>query len=251
MSKNIVINYLFLNNVYVVIATILIILFLILKFYLFINFEIELSKSLNTNCENPIAIYFDKGNRDRCLTEKITKKNETLTVEKTLQDKSNNLNSYIATLNQKITNAKNYYNYVINKVLPKINNLNRKIPKLNDWNNYINITFENSDSAIKTMNAEFENTINSNIQLAIDVGNNLVDSLIQMTYTKKVKDKRQKMVDSYEKIKKYLNDATIQPYLDKIKDSSDNLTKTKIQKINTDLPKKTKDGPGKIILSEY
>jgi hypothetical protein len=66
-----------------------------------------------------------------------------------------------------------------------------------------------------------------------------------MTYTKKVKDKRQKMVDSYEKIKKYLNDATIQPYLDKIKDSSDNLTKTKIQKINTDLPKKTKDGPGK------
>ena len=243
MSKNIVINYLFLNNVYVVIATIFIILFLILNFYLFINFEIELSKLLNTNCENPIAIYFDKGNRDRCLTEKITRKSETLTVDKTFKNKKFNLNSYIASLNQKITDAKNYYNYVINLVSPEINILNEQIPDLNDLNSYINSTFENSSSAITTMNAEFENTINSNIQLAIDVGNNLVDSLMQMTYTKKVKDKRKKMVDSYEKIKKYLNDATIKPYLDKIKDSSDN--PAKIQKINTDLPKKTKNGPGK------
>ena len=243
MSKNIVINYLFLNNVYVVIATILIILFLILNFYLFINFEIELSKSLNTNCENPIAIYFDKGNRDRCLTEKITRKNETLTVEKTLKNKSNKLNSYIATLNQKIIDAKNYYNYVINLVSPEIDKLNGKIPELNDLNSYINSTFKNSSSAITTMNAEFENTINSNIQLAIDVGNNLVDSLIKITYTKNVKDKRKKMVDSYEKIKNYLNDATIKPYLDKIKDSSDN--PAKIQKINKDLDKNTKDGPGK------
>jgi hypothetical protein len=243
MSKNIVINYLFLNNVYVVIATIFIILFLILNFYLFINFEIELSKLLNTNCENPIAIYFDKGNRDRCLTEKITRKSETLTVDKTFKNKKFNLNSYIASLNQKITDAKNYYNYVINLVSPEINILNEQIPDLNDLNSYINSTFENSSSAITTMNAEFENTINSNIQLAIDVGNNLVDSLMQMTYTKKVKDKRKKMVDSYNKIKKYLNDATIKPYLDKIKDSSDN--PAKIQKINTDLPKKTKDGPGK------
>jgi hypothetical protein len=242
MSKNIVINYLFLNNVYVVIATIFIILFLILNFYLFINFEIELSKSLNTNCENPIAIYFDKGNRDRCLTEKITRKNETHTVEKTLKNKSNKLNSYIATLNQKIIDAKNYYNYVINLVSPEIDKLNGKIPELNDLNSYINSTFKNSSSAITTMNAEFENTINSNIQLAIDVGNNLVDSLIKITYTKNVKDKRKKMVDSYEKIKNYLNDATIKPYLDKIKDSSDN--PAKIQKINKDLDKNTKDGPG-------
>ena len=229
MSKNIVINYLFFNNVYVVIATIFIILFLILNFYLFINFEIELSKTLNTDCENPIAIYFDKGNRDRCLTEKITKKNETLTSEKTLKNKSNNLNSYIATLNQKITDAKNYYNYVINLVSPEINILNEKIPELNKLNSYINSTFEN--------------TINTNIQLAIDVGNNLVDSLMQMTYTKKVKDKRKKMVKGYDRIKSYLNSATIKPYLDRIKDNSNN--QAKIQKINTDLPKKTKNGPGK------
>ena len=243
MSKNIVINYLFLNNVYVVIATIFIILFLILNFYLFINFEIELSKSLNTNCENPIAIYFDKGNRDRCLTEKITKKNETLTSEKTLKNKSNILNTYIGNLVKLIQNARNYYNIVINKVSPEINILNKQIPELNKINDYANNMFENTSSAITTLNNEFENTINTNIQLAIDVGNNLVDSLMQITYTKKVKDKRKKMVDGYNKIKSYLNNATIKPYLDKIKDNSDN--PAKIQKINTDLPKKTKNGPGK------
>jgi hypothetical protein len=243
MSKNIVINYLFLNNVYVVITTIFIILFLILNFYLFINFEIELSKSLNTDCENPIAIYFDKGNRDRCLTEKITKKNETLTSEKTLQFKTNNLNTYIATLNQKITDAKNYYNYVINKESPEINVLTGKIPEINKLNDYVNNMFQNTSSEITRLNEKFENTINTNIQLAIDVGNNLVDSLIRMTYTKRVKDKRKKMVKGYDRIKSYLNSASIKPYLDRIKDDSDN--PAKIQKIKTDLPKKTKNGPGK------
>ena len=243
MSKNIVINYLFLNNVYVVITTIFIILFLILNFYLFINFEIELSKSLNTDCENPIAIYFDKGNRDRCLTEKITKKNETLTSEKTLNFKKNNLNINVATLNQKITDAKNYYNYVINKASPEIDILTEKIPELNKLNDYVNNMFQNTSSAITTLNEEFENTINTNIQLAIDVGNNLVDSLIRMTYTKRVKDKRKKKVDGYNKIKSYLNSATIKPYLDRIKNNFDN--PEKIKKINTDLPKKTRDGPGK------
>ena len=49
------------------------------------------------------------------------------------------------------------------------------------------------------------------------------------------------MVDSYDKIKNYLNNENIKPYLDKIKDNSDN--PVKIQKINTELPKNTRDGP--------
>ena len=126
---------------------------------------------------------------------------------------------------------------------PEIQKISKEIPNLDDLNSYINSTFENTSSAIKKINADFENTINTNIQLAINLGNSLVDSLIQMTYTKKVKDKRKKMVNSYNKIKKYLNNQYIQPYLDKIKDNSDNLTK--IQKINKELSKKTKNGPGK------
>ena len=50
--------------------------FLIAYFVLFIHFQIDVSKDLNTHCENPIAMYFDKASRERCLTEKITKKNE-------------------------------------------------------------------------------------------------------------------------------------------------------------------------------
>ena len=41
---------------------------------MFIQFQIDVSKDLNGHCENPIAMYFDKTSRDRCLTEKITKK---------------------------------------------------------------------------------------------------------------------------------------------------------------------------------
>lgn len=236
-----VINYWSLNSIYVIIASIFIIFFLILNIFLFINFELELSKSLNTNCENPIAIYFDKGSRDRCLTEKITKKNETRVNEIALELKNTVLNTNIGKLNQRIQDSRNYLNSLLNKVSPEIQKIRGKIPELNKLNDYINNNFESGSTAIQTINDEFEKTINTNIQLAINLGNSLVDSLIQMTYTKKVKDKRKKMVDSYDKIKKYLNNVTIKPYLDKIKDSSDN--SAKIKKINTALSKKSRNGP--------
>jgi methyl-accepting chemotaxis protein len=238
-----VINYLSLNSIYVIIASIFIILFIILNIFLFINFELELSKSLNDNCENPIAIYFDKSNRERCLTEKITKKNETSVNEAEHEIKKTTLKTNIDKINTQIKDSYNYLNNILTMPSPEIQKISKEIPNLDDLNSYINSTFENTSSAIKKINADFENTINTNIQLAINLGNSLVDSLIQMTYTKKVKDKRKKMVNSYNKIKKYLNNQYIQPYLDKIKDNSDNLTK--IQKINKELSKKTKNGPGK------
>ena len=158
-----VINYLSLNSIYVIIASIFIILFIILNIFLFINFELELSKSLNDNCENPIAIYFDKSNRERCLTEKITKKNETSVNEAEHEIKKTTLKTNIDKINTQIKDSYNYLNNILTMPSPEIQKISKEIPNLDDLNSYINSTFENTSSAIKKINADFENTINTNI----------------------------------------------------------------------------------------
>ena len=55
-------------------------------------------------------------------------------------------------------------------------------------------------------------------------------------------DKRKKLVNGYEKIRKYLKNKKIKPYLDKIKENPENLTK--LQNIKN-LPEKAKTGPKK------
>ena len=92
-----------------------------------------------------------------------------------------------------------------------------------------------------TLKADFETSINDNIQMAIDVGNNLVDTLVKNTHTKKWKDKRKKLVDGYDKIKSYLNNQEIQPYLVEIKEKPEN--SGKITKINKGLTNRERTGP--------
>ena len=240
MPESIVINYWGLNQVYITIVAFIMIGFLILYSWFFVKFQIKISKDLNTSCQNPIAIYFDKANRDRCLTEKITKKNELTGAKKNFDQKVDVADANIQKLNQKIKEVEDYYESLNKIESPELKKMVGFYPDLTKLYDSIYSRVNTSKDAINTMVTDFETNVNDNIQLAIDVGNNLVDTLISNTYTKKWKDKRKKLVDSYDKIKKYLNDANIKPYLDKIKENSDN--SAKIEKINAALPKKARTG---------
>ena len=103
------------------------------------------------------------------------------------------------------------------------------------------MSYDGIENQIGTLKTDFETSVNNNVQFAIDLGNNLVDTLVKNTYTKKWKDKREQLVDSYNKIKGYLNDKNIQPYLVKISENSENLDK--INKINTGFSNKVKTVP--------
>ena len=226
---------------YVIITALIFIVFLVINYFLFTQFRINISKELNVDCQNPIAIYFDKDSRDRCLTEKNSKKNLLSGEMKYFDDKIKKIDKNINIINQKINQAEQNFTDIETKVSPEINKVIDSTATITDMYNDIDTKIKNSQIAITDTTTNFENTINSNIQFAIDVGNNLVDNLNLNTYTPKWKDKLKKLVDSYDKIKKYLNDVNINPYLDKIKNNSDNLPK--IQKINSGLNSKTRNGP--------
>ena len=236
MPESIVINYWILNKVYIIVALFIIIGFFIINYMLFIRFEIEVSKELNTDCKNPIAIYFDKEGRDRCLNERIGKSKEFNTTKDYAQDKTK-----VKDINKRIQETDNYYKEIEKREYPEIKNIQKIYPVLVNIYENIKYTFENSQSRLQRVKTEFETTVGNMIQNVVDIGNNLVNHLkLKMKVPKW--DKRKKLVNGYEKINKYLKNKKIKPYLDKIKEDPENVAK--IQNIKK-LPQKAKTGPKK------
>jgi hypothetical protein len=234
-------NYWNLNQIYIIITAFVIIGFLIAYSVLFVHFQIDVSKDLNTHCENPIAMYFDKASRERCLIEKITKKNELSGVTKDFKKKEIATKKVLNAIKRKIKQTNDYYDALLNKDSPEVKNAETIFSQIQPLFEKIYTGYVEIENKFGTLKTDFETSVNDNIQMAIDVGNNLVDTLVKNTYTKKWKDNRKKMVDSYNKIKSYLSNPSIQPYLDKIKEKPEN--SEKITKINAGLTDKVKSGP--------
>ena len=241
MQESIVINYWILNKVYIIVALFIIIGFFIINYILFIRFEIEVSKELNTDCKNPIAIYFDKEGRDRCLNEKIGKSKEFNTTKDFAQDKTKVLETKVKNINKRIEETDKYYKEIENREYPEIKNIQTIYPILVKIYNNIQFSFENSGVQMEKIKTDFETTVGNMIQNVVDIGNNLVNQLkIKVKIPKW--DKRKELVKGYEKIQKYLKNKKLKPYLDKIKENSENLAK--IQNIQN-LPQDAKTGPKK------
>ncbi len=66
------ITYWGLNEVYILITVVILVLFFIPIYYLFTQFQIEMAKELN-DCTNPLAVYFDNDVRNKCLTAGLAK----------------------------------------------------------------------------------------------------------------------------------------------------------------------------------
>lgn len=241
MQESIVINYWILNKVYIIVALFIIIGFFIINYILFTRFEIEISKELNTDCKNPIAIYFDKEGRDRCLNEKIGKSKEFNTTKDFAQDKTKVLETKVKNINKRIEETDKYYKEIENREYPEIKNIQTIYPILVKIYNNIQFSFENSGVQMEKIKTDFETTVGNMIQNVVDIGNNLVNQLkIKVKIPKW--DKRKELVKGYEKIQKYLKNKKLKPYLDKIKENSENLAK--IQNIQN-LPQDAKTGPKK------
>ena len=64
------------NKIYVIITITIFIVWLILLGIMFIDIHIEISTADNDTCTNPIAMFFDKANREKCLRLAADKKSE-------------------------------------------------------------------------------------------------------------------------------------------------------------------------------
>jgi hypothetical protein len=176
---------------------------------MFIDIHIEISTADNDTCTNPIAMFFDKANRKKCLrlaadkkskiVKKITKtfdKNVDAVIKKT-RDVKNEIkmtNDYFdgllvrkeAERTKKMESVRSLYNEVYNLV--------NKIR--NDYK-------ENQDGLVKLVDY-YQNTFEYNQKIMAELASQLVKKLVANTFTKRYDTQRENMVKSYDKITQFL-----------------------------------------------
>jgi hypothetical protein len=191
-------NYLNLNSVYVLITTLVFIVFLAIFIIMFNILQIEISKELNTDCSDPLAIYFDKKTRDRCLAEKIQVGGKLTRPVKYFNRKTNEIKN-------DITNKDNIQNIKIQDLRDLYEIAGSRIIDIS--NNYKNLFNDKILTDITDKVDEFEGLINDNIEKITRLGSSISEEIgkntkINTTY-----------LSAFNNIIKYLNVIKIHPNL--------------------------------------
>jgi hypothetical protein len=197
------------NKIYVIITITIFIVWLILLGIMFIDIHIEISTADNDTCTNPIAMFFDKANREKCLrlaadkkskiVKKITKtfdKNVDAVIKKT-RDVKNEIkmtNDYFDGLlvrkEAERTKKMEYVRGLYNEVYNLVNKIR------NDYK-------ENQDGLVKLVDY-YQNTFEYNQKIMAELASQLVKKLVANTFTKRYDTQRENMVKSYDKITQFL-----------------------------------------------
>ena len=203
-------NYWDLNEVYILITVVIIVIFIGSIYFLFVEFNIEISRELN-DCTNPIAIYFDTDIRNRCLTKHLSKNSDVVklkNIDKQFKSESDTIKENINKLSQRndITEL-NYNNLEKNlstKEAPVLLVAKQNFMDLSGVVSTIKTQYQENKTNLENLVDEYDRSFNTNIELIFGIGNSLVNKLLSNIYTKKWQTKRRQIVDKYNKIKTYL-----------------------------------------------
>ena len=176
---------------------------------MFIDIHIEISTADNDTCTNPIAMFFDKANREKCLrlaadkkskiVKKITKtfdKNVDAVIKNTVDVKNEikMTNDYFDGLlvrkEAERTKKMEYVRGLYNEVYNLVNKIR------NDYK-------ENQDGLVKLVDY-YQNTFEYNQKIMAELASQLVKKLVANTFTKRYDTQRENMVKSYDKITQFL-----------------------------------------------
>jgi len=201
------------NEVYVLLTAIILIVFAVLIYQLAIQFQIEISRELN-DCTNPLAIYFDKDIRNKCLQKHIsTNNNDVKKIQKHMkmfdEEIAPSLEKSIQDLVDKNTmsnlNYENVQDNLSKNEAQEILNGKQSLIDLSGVITTIKTQYQENSTDLMNLVDDYENRVNTNIRFIVEVGNSLVNKLFSNIYTKKFEEKRKTMVGQYERIKTYLD----------------------------------------------
>jgi regulator of replication initiation timing len=209
-----IVDYFSLNKIYVLITTIILVGFIIIIRFLVIQFQIEISKEINRNNADPIAIYFDKETRDNVLAKSIIKQNELRGVDANFKNDTNLIKRNIKTLNTKMKNVRFEFDDLQKRLSEEeakaLVTAKQTFMDLSGVVSNIKTQYIENKTSLENLIDNYDKTFNNNVELMIDVGNNLVKKLASNVYTKKWTDKRKQFVSNYDKIKSYLSNLVNQ-----------------------------------------
>ena len=197
------------NKIYVLLSIGIFIVWFILIGIMVIDIEIDLASLNNNSCDNPIAIYFDKENREKCLHLAAEKKSAIVqNITATFDKNVDAVVKKTRDVKKEIKAVDNYYNEIQNKRKHERNSKLENAKKMYDdvYNlvNTIRLGYkENQDGLVKLVDF-YQNTFEYNQKIMEELASQLLKKLVANTFTKKYTTQRDNMVASYDKIRQFL-----------------------------------------------
>jgi len=197
------------NKIYVIITIAVLSIWLLAISIMFIDIQIQIASSTNDTCANPIAMYFDKANREKCLRIAADKKSEVVNkITHTFDENVHNMIEKTEEVKREIKNAESHYDGLQER---KDNERTRKIETAQKMYNEVYKLVnkiregykENQDSLVKLADY-YENTFEYNQKIMVELASQLVQKLVANTFKKNYDTQRNNMVQSYDKIKQFL-----------------------------------------------
>lgn len=197
------------NKIYVIMTSVILLLWIALIGLLYIDVNIELAATNNDTCSNPIAIYFDQANRERCL--RLAAEKKSAVVQKIADTFDKNVDAVIKKTNEVKREIKNVDNYYDEMVRIKVQEKKDKLERARDLYNNVyqlvqkirNDYRENQEGLVKLVD-DYQNTFEYNQKIMKELASQLFKKLVVNTFTKNYGEKRGDMVESYDKIRQFL-----------------------------------------------
>jgi hypothetical protein len=197
------------NKIYILLSIVILIIWLVILGLLFIDINIQIATGDNDTCSNPVAMYFDKANRDKCLRLAAEKKSAVVQkIEKAFEKNVKNVIKKTRDVQKEIKKVDNYYEGIKSKKeQERIKKIETARSLYNDVYNLVQKIRtdykENQEGLVKLVDY-YQNTFDYNQKIMKELASQLLKKLVSNTFTKNYDEQRGNMVASYDKIQQFL-----------------------------------------------
>lgn len=199
-----VVSYSSLNRTYIIITFIVFAAFAYATVILNSMFMTEVASY--GDCNDPWALYLNDGLRNKCVSSKQT--DELKSHQQKFQTDATEIKSNIAKIRTKIQATDDEHvalqEYIKQRNEEKWARVKQTVSDLSGTVGSIKTKYKENADALNALVSDYNASIETNAELLVEVGNNLVKKLTQNIYTPKWTTKRKSLVDSYNKIVKYV-----------------------------------------------
>jgi hypothetical protein len=197
------------NKIYVIMTSVILLLWIILFGLIYIEVNIELAATDNDTCSNPIAIFFDKANRERCL--RLAAEKKSAIVQKIAKTFDKNVDAVVKKtkeVKKEIENVDNYYDEMerlkAQEARNRIANVQKMYSEVYNLVQKIRNDYKDTQEGLVNLVNDYQNTLEYNQKVMKELASQIFKKLVANTFTKNYSEQRGDMANSYDKIRQFL-----------------------------------------------
>jgi len=232
-----VVSYWSLNKTYIIITILVLSVFAYSVAVLHTMFIVEVAS--HGNCDDPWALYLNDGIRNKCISTKQTNelKSQQAQFERDTEAIAQNIDRIKTKIQETDTMHDELQRRIQERNAQKWANVKQTITDLSGTVVSIQTKYRENKDALEKIINDYDTAIQTNAELLVQVGNNLVKKLTQNVYTPNWAKQRGNLVDAYNTILEYFAKTSGSLSGSAQSGTSGSLVKTPLQPLSAEVMK--------------